>query len=154
MIVVVAADLIVRDRGPREIEAGDARRLRRQERALDVARDRQFLRAALREDSNWKVTFNKDFAAVIENCTNMPRFTTNKNGERVAAGAWLSQTFIDNYIALHKAGYAHSVEVWNGGRLVAGLYGVFADGVFGGESMFHLVDAEGRRPDRDRKSVV
>jgi len=42
------------------------------------------------------------------------------------------------YAALHREGGAHSVEVWEGERLVGGLYGVDAGGLFTGESMFHL----------------
>ena len=41
------------------------------------------------------------------------------------------------YINLHKAGYAHSVEAWEDGELVGGIYGVFIGNVFSGESMFY-----------------
>ncbi len=41
------------------------------------------------------------------------------------------------YAALHDAGWAHSVETWQDGRLVGGLYGVAIGGLFAGESMFH-----------------
>ena len=44
------------------------------------------------------------------------------------------------YTVLHRAGRAHSVEVWRDGELVGGLYGVDAGGFFCGESMFHHVD--------------
>ena len=40
------------------------------------------------------------------------------------------------YLDFHRAGYAHSVEVWRDGELVGGVYGVYVGGVFGGESMF------------------
>jgi leucyl/phenylalanyl-tRNA---protein transferase len=40
---------------------------------------------------------------------------------------------------LHRAGLAHSVEAWQGGRLAGGLYGVALGGAFFGESMFHHV---------------
>ncbi|MCA1845581.1 MAG: leucyl/phenylalanyl-tRNA--protein transferase, partial [Actinobacteria bacterium] len=44
------------------------------------------------------------------------------------------------YRALHRAGVAHSLEVWSGDDLVGGLYGVLTGRVFSGESMFHRVD--------------
>ena len=42
----------------------------------------------------------------------------------------------DAYIELHRAGFAHSVEAWQGNQLVGGLYGVSLGGAFFGESMF------------------
>ena len=42
------------------------------------------------------------------------------------------------YIEVHKAGHAHSVEAWDGSKLVGGLYGVDACGTFAGESMFSV----------------
>ncbi|MBY0385890.1 leucyl/phenylalanyl-tRNA--protein transferase, partial [bacterium] len=42
------------------------------------------------------------------------------------------------YCDMHKRGFAHSVECWQKGELVGGLYGVYIEGVFSGESMFHL----------------
>ncbi len=51
---------------------------------------------------------------------------------------WISGEFIAAYTALHRMGWAHSVEVFNrAGRLAGGLYGVRIDGLFAGESMFH-----------------
>jgi leucyl/phenylalanyl-tRNA--protein transferase len=44
------------------------------------------------------------------------------------------------YVELHQLGHAHSVEAWDGPKLVAGLYGVTAGGVFTGESMFHAIN--------------
>ena len=43
---------------------------------------------------------------------------------------------LDAYTRLHELGYAHSVETWQEGELVAGLYGVALGGVFFAESMF------------------
>jgi leucyl/phenylalanyl-tRNA--protein transferase len=51
--------------------------------------------------------------------------------------SWISPALIEGYVALHEAGDAHSVEVWRGGRLVGGIYGVAVGGAFAGESMFH-----------------
>ena len=42
----------------------------------------------------------------------------------------------DRYRALHAAGHAHSIECWQDGELVGGLYGVSFERVFCGESMF------------------
>lgn len=52
-------------------------------------------------------------------------------------GTWISDEIIASYTALHARGFAHSVEAWNGDRLVGGLYGVALGGAFFGESMFH-----------------
>ncbi len=49
---------------------------------------------------------------------------------------WISEEFIAAYTQLHHLGYAHSVEAWQDGRLVGGLYGVAIGGFFAGESMF------------------
>jgi leucyl/phenylalanyl-tRNA--protein transferase len=50
-----------------------------------------------------------------------------------------SQEILQSYLALHRQGLAHSVEAWQEGRLVGGLYGVHLGGAFFGESMFHRV---------------
>ena len=52
---------------------------------------------------------------------------------------WINDDIITLYIRLHEQGYAHSVECWQDGRLVGGLYGVSLGGVFCGESMFSSV---------------
>ena len=49
---------------------------------------------------------------------------------------WINEAFIATYTYLHYAGFAHSVEAWQAGRLVGGLYGVSLGGAFMGESMF------------------
>lgn len=78
----------------------------------------------------FEVGFNRDFSAVIRACAAAPR----------AEGAtWISPEFIAAYTALHRAGHAHSVEVWRAGGLVGGVYGVTVGGLFAGESMFHRV---------------
>lgn len=53
-------------------------------------------------------------------------------------GTWLSPEMRAAYLKLHRLGYAHSVETWEGERLVGGLYGVALGGVFFGESMFSI----------------
>jgi leucyl/phenylalanyl-tRNA--protein transferase len=54
-------------------------------------------------------------------------------------GTWISGEIVDTYAALHRRGFAHSIEVWQDERLVGGLYGVALRGAFFGESMFHRV---------------
>ena len=76
----------------------------------------------------FRVTFDTDFPAVIEACS-LPR-----SGED--QGTWIVPEMIDAYIRLHEAGYAHSVECWQEGELVGGLYGVSLGKIFFGESMF------------------
>jgi leucyl/phenylalanyl-tRNA--protein transferase len=73
------------------------------------------------------VTFDSDFEAVIEACA----------GPQPGRPTSISVGSIDAYAALHAAGYAHSVEVWDrAGALVGGLYGVAVGKVFFIESMF------------------
>lgn len=52
---------------------------------------------------------------------------------------WITPEMVEAYIALHRAGYAHSVECWEGGALAGGLYGISLGACFFGESMFSAV---------------
>ena len=52
---------------------------------------------------------------------------------------WIDDDIADAYLKLHRLGWAHSVEAWQDGELVGGLYGVAIGGLFAGESMFHRV---------------
>ncbi len=54
-------------------------------------------------------------------------------------GTWIGPKIIKAYAALHKAGHAHSVEVWQGTDLVGGIYGLQIGALFAGESMFSRV---------------
>jgi leucyl/phenylalanyl-tRNA--protein transferase len=54
-------------------------------------------------------------------------------------GTWITPAIIAAYCELHRHGFAHSVEVWQGDRLVGGLYGVAIGRMFFGESMFSRV---------------
>ncbi len=54
-------------------------------------------------------------------------------------GGWIDEEIRAAYVRLHHLGWAHSVEAWQDGRLVGGLYGVSSGGLFAGESMFHRV---------------
>lgn len=51
---------------------------------------------------------------------------------------WISEDFLTAYSELHELGLAHSVEAWQDGELVGGLYGVTLNSLFAGESMFSL----------------
>lgn len=55
-------------------------------------------------------------------------------------GVWISPYLVEAYTELHQLGFAHSVECWQEGALVGGLYGVSIHGLFAGESMFTRVD--------------
>ena len=52
---------------------------------------------------------------------------------------WISDEIREAYLRLHRLGWAHSVEAWQGDVLAGGLYGVALGGLFAGESMFHRV---------------
>jgi leucyl/phenylalanyl-tRNA--protein transferase len=71
------------------------------------------------------------FEQVMRGCA-APR-TKNGIGQ---TGTWISEDMIRAYVSLHRHGYAHSVETWQDGKLVGGLYGVSIGRMFYGESMF------------------
>jgi len=78
------------------------------------------------------VTMDLAFNEVIKQCA---RVRLKKN-----QGTWIVKDMIDAYCNLHESGFAHSVEVWQQGDLVGGLYGVSLGKCFFGESMFTLVN--------------
>lgn len=84
------------------------------------------LRKTVRQDL-FKVTIDTAFTAVMDGCA-APR-----PGRETT---WINTPIFNLYAALHRQGFAHSVEVWRGDDLVGGLYGVSLGGVFFGESMF------------------
>ena len=77
------------------------------------------------------VTFNQNFREVITNCQSIKREGQN--------GTWITDDMIEAYCELHRQGHAQSVEVWQDGELVGGLYGVDLGHIFCGESMFSKV---------------
>ena len=77
-----------------------------------------------------RLSVNEDFEGVINGCSKL-RYDME--------GAWLGEDMIAAYTRLHEQGFAASVEVWDGDRLVGGLYGVNIGKAFFGESMFSLV---------------
>lgn len=62
------------------------------------------------------------FEQVIRTCAESPRNAQD--------GSWISEAFIEGYTELHRQGVAHSVEVWNAGKLVGGLYGISLGRIF------------------------
>ena len=78
----------------------------------------------------YEITANRDFEAVISNCSRL-RYEEE--------GAWLGEEMIKAYTELHRQGFAASIEVWEKDKLVGGLYGVNIGKAFFGESMFSLV---------------
>lgn len=96
--------------------------------ALKVSKSmKQILR-----NKNFKVTVNKAFKSVIEECA-----LAERQGQ---SGTWITNNMIDAYCRLNALGFAKSVEVWQDKELVGGLYGIDTkNGVFSGESMFAKV---------------
>lgn len=80
------------------------------------------LRRAMRR-THFDVAINKDFIGVVDGCSDR-------------ADTWINQEIRNLYIALHLRGDAHSLEVWEHGELVGGVYGVTLGAAFFGESMF------------------
>jgi leucyl/phenylalanyl-tRNA--protein transferase len=76
----------------------------------------------------FEVRADTAFREVMRACAHRKR-----PGQR---GTWINRDMIRGYTALHKQGYAHSIEAWQDGRLVGGLYGISLGAVFYGESMF------------------
>lgn len=79
----------------------------------------------------FSVTFNTAFKEVILHCKKISR-----NDQQ---GTWITNDMVEAYCKLHELGVAKSVEVWENGELVGGLYGVDLGHVFCGESMFSKV---------------
>jgi len=75
----------------------------------------------------FEVRVNTAFDEIIAACADRPE------------GTWISDEIMAVYRALHRRGYAHSVESWQGAGLAGGLYGVALGGGFFGESMFTRV---------------
>ncbi len=76
--------------------------------------------------SRFEVRIDSAFEAVMRACATRDE-------------TWITDDIVSSYVALHRLGYAHSVETWQDGSLVGGLYGVAIGGAFFGESMFHTV---------------
>lgn len=90
--------------------------------SLHVSRSmRRFIRT-----TSFSLSFNRCFTRV------MAEAARERDG-----GTWILPEMVDAYTRLHALGHAHSVEVWDRGELVGGLYGVQCGALFAAESMFH-----------------
>ncbi|PPT97836.1 leucyl/phenylalanyl-tRNA--protein transferase [Xanthomonas arboricola] len=78
--------------------------------------------------SHWIVRADSAFAQVIDACASIPRAGQD--------GTWITTPMQQAYLELHRLGHAHSLEVFDGTRLVGGIYGVAVGRMFFGESMF------------------
>lgn len=87
----------------------------------------------------YRITTDQAFEKVIRACG-----TLTKDRDET----WINNPIIDIYCELYRMGHAHSVETWQGDRLIGGLYGVSIGGVFHGESMFS------RAPDASKIALV
>ena len=88
------------------------------------------LKRLIRQE-RFAISLDRAFGPVIRACAET----------RLAKGqdTWITRDMVEAYCALHEAGFAHSVEVWDGRRLAGGMYGVSLGGAFFGESMFSRV---------------
>lgn len=82
----------------------------------------QRLKRAFRS-AGFRITHDEAFGSVIAACADREE-------------TWIDPRIMASFVALHKAGHAHSVEAWLGPELVGGIYGVALKGAFFGESMF------------------
>jgi leucyl/phenylalanyl-tRNA--protein transferase len=83
-------------------------------------------RTTRRARAKFEIRVNTAFDQVIRACADPRR-----------PGSWIDDGIIASYTELHRMGWVHSVEAWDGGELAGGLYGVAIGGLFAGESMFH-----------------
>ena len=102
------------------------------ERALFTPNSLRFNRTLRKQIHRHNLSFscNTAFSKVIEHCA-APRTKQNYS--------WILPQMQRAYFALHQEGWAHSIEVWQQGRLVGGLYGIQIGQLFCGESMFNLI---------------
>lgn len=89
---------------------------------LAQIRPNQRLQRVIRS-GRFRITCDTAFAEVIRGCADREE-------------TWIDARIIASFQALHKAGHAHSIEVWRGEELVGGIYGLALRGAFFGESMF------------------
>ena len=90
---------------------------------------------------HFTVTLDRCFREVMQHCAGpRPQYPDG--------GTWITAEMLDAYTTLRKQGYAHSVETWQEGQLVGGLYGVALGGAFFAESMFTRV------PDASKVALV
>lgn len=115
----------------------------------DFHMPRSLEKFAKRMQGRWRFTQNTAFAEVMDEC--------QKQARPGQGGTWIIPSMLPAYQALHEEGHALSVECWEDGELVGGIYGVDLGNYFSGESMFfkkpnasklsliHLIDILGRK---------
>lgn len=94
-------------------------------------------RSLRRSTRRYEIRVDTAFAEVAEACASPHR-----------SGGWITPGIRAAYAELHRLGWAHSVEAWDGEGLAGGLYGIAVGGLFAGESMFH------RRRDASKSALV
>lgn len=94
-------------------------------------------RSLRRSMRRFEISYDTAFLDVVLACADPAR-----------EGAWITPPMVAAYQRLHDLGWAHSVEVWSGGRLVGGLYGLAVGRLFAAESKFH------RATDASKAAVV
>lgn len=87
--------------------------------------------ARIIRSGRFTITRDKAFAEVIAACADRE-------------GTWIDERIKASYVALHRAGHAHSMEAWQDKELVGGIYGVAVGGAFFGESMFTRASNAGK----------
>ena len=96
------------------------------QRGVLIPQDMRQTRSLRRSRKRYRITVDLEFAAVVEGCALAH-----------TEGVWLTTEMQQAYLALHKLGWAHSVEAWTpDGQLAGGLYGIAIGQLFIGESMF------------------
>ncbi len=80
------------------------------------------------KNKGFVIKSNENFEEVIKRCASIKRKDEDDT--------WISQPFVDAYTNLFKLGYASSIECYLDNKLVGGLYGIFINDIFCGESMF------------------
>lgn len=90
--------------------------------------DFKLTRSLKKSMKKFEYKFDTNFKAVMQKCA-----STSREGQE---GTWIQDEIIEAYGVLHGMGVAHSIESYQDGKLVGGLYGVVVGGVFCGESMF------------------
>lgn len=96
------------------------------------------LMRSLRQDI-FEVTTDRAFGRVMEGCA---------MADEKRSSTWINDLIIDLYAKLHEMGHGHSIECWQDGELVGGLYGISLGAAFFGESMFS------RRRDASKVALV
>jgi leucyl/phenylalanyl-tRNA---protein transferase len=99
-----------------------------------AVRPRRTLR---RLGNRYELRLNTSFEEVMRGC-----------GDPSRPHGWIDEPFVEAYARLHRLGWAHSIECWDGDGLAGGAYGLAIGGLFAAESMFE------RRPDAAKRSLL